>query len=51
MKGLALGNLLFGGLIGGAVDSGTGAAFDYPAMIQVPLQPLVPAVNLPRPLS
>lgn len=34
-KGMAFGNLLFGGLIGTAVDMGTGAAYDYPTLITV----------------
>ena len=29
------GNILFGGLIGAAVDHGTGAAYQYPPLIQV----------------
>ena len=35
VKGMAFGNLLFGGLIGVAVDSGNGAAFDYPELITI----------------
>jgi len=34
-KAMAFGNLLFDGIIGGAVDAGTGAAFDYPTSMQV----------------
>jgi uncharacterized protein YceK len=41
-KGLAWANIIFGGVIGGAVDIGTGAAFDYPAIVEVPLIPLPP---------
>ncbi|MFM9940230.1 MAG: hypothetical protein ACKVP7_12130 [Hyphomicrobiaceae bacterium] len=37
-KGLAYGNILAGGIIGGAVDMGTGAAYDYPYEITVPLK-------------
>jgi len=37
-KGMAFGNLLFGGLIGAAVDMGTGSAYDYPSPITVWLQ-------------
>lgn len=37
-KGLAFGNILAGGIIGGAVDMGTGAAYDYPYEIIVPLK-------------
>jgi hypothetical protein len=39
-KNLVWGNLVFGGIIGAAVDIGTGAAYDYPSMIIVPLQPI-----------
>lgn len=35
VKGMAFGNILTGGIIGGAIDAGTGAAFDYPSLIQV----------------
>jgi hypothetical protein len=38
-KGMAAGNLLFGGVIGAGVDMGTGAAYDYPDLITVPMQP------------
>lgn len=37
-KGMAFGNILFGGLIGTAVDCGTGAAYDYPSVIMVHLK-------------
>ena len=36
-KGMAFGNVLFGGIIGAGVDMKTGAAYDYPNLIQVPL--------------
>lgn len=36
-KGMAFGNILFGGLIGVGVDTATGAAYDYPTMITVQL--------------
>ena len=36
-KGMAFGNVVFGGVIGGAVDAGTGAAYDYPSNIVVPM--------------
>ncbi|MFA6016308.1 MAG: hypothetical protein WC742_14715 [Gallionellaceae bacterium] len=35
--GAAFGNILAGGIIGGAVDMSTGAAYKYPAQIIVPL--------------
>lgn len=34
-KALAFGNILFGGAIGVAVDTSSGAAYDYPEMIRV----------------
>ncbi len=42
-KGMAFGNILFGGLIGTAVDVSTGAAYDYPTLISVPVVPAPPA--------
>jgi hypothetical protein len=36
-KGMAFGNILFGGLIGAGVDISTGAAYDYPVLITVPM--------------
>lgn len=36
-KGMAFGNLIMGGIVGAAVDVGTGSAYDYPNMITVPL--------------
>jgi hypothetical protein len=38
-RAMMLGNILFGGLIGVAVDAGTGSAYDYPAPIIINLQP------------
>ncbi len=34
-KGMAFGNVLFGGPIGAGVDMATGAAYDYPNLISV----------------
>lgn len=34
-KAMAFGNIIFGGLIGVAVDASTGAAYDYPAAISI----------------
>lgn len=34
-KGLVFGNALFGGLIGVAVDTSSGAAYDYPELIRI----------------
>jgi len=36
-KGMAFGNILAGGIIGAGVDMGTGAAYDYPSEVIVPL--------------
>lgn len=36
-KGMAFGNILFGGVIGAGVDAATGAAYDYPTLITVQL--------------
>jgi hypothetical protein len=36
-KGMTYGNILLGGIVGAAVDIGTGAGYDYPTMIHVPL--------------
>lgn len=36
-KAMAFGNILFGGIIGAAVDAGSGAAYDYPSIISVEL--------------
>jgi S1-C subfamily serine protease len=37
-KGMAFGNILLGGVIGAGVDVSSGAAYDYPQMITVPMQ-------------
>lgn len=37
-KGMAFGNILAGGVIGAGVDMGTGAAYDYPDLITVPMK-------------
>ncbi len=36
-KGMAFGNVVFGGLIGAGVDVASGAAYDYPTDITVPM--------------
>ena len=43
-KGMAYGNLLFGGVIGAGVDMSDGAAYNYPKLITVPMTAL-PAAN------
>lgn len=42
-KAMAFGNILFGGLIGAGVDMSTGAAYDYPKLIDVPMVQEPPA--------
>jgi hypothetical protein len=34
-KAMAFGNIIFGGVIGAAIDAGSGAAYDYPTLISV----------------
>lgn len=34
-KGMAFGNILFGGVIGAGVDIANGSAYDYPPLIQI----------------
>jgi S1-C subfamily serine protease len=36
-KGMAFGNILFGGVIGAGVDMSSGAAYDYPNTMSVPM--------------
>jgi len=36
-KGIVFGNIIFGGIIGAAIDIGSGAAYDYPSIISVEL--------------
>jgi hypothetical protein len=52
-KGMAFGNIIFGGIIGAAIDVGSGAAYDYPSLVMVSMgensllapQPAYPANN------
>lgn len=37
-KGMAFGNVIFGGVIGAGVDVATGSAYDYPQTIVVPMK-------------
>lgn len=39
-KPLAFGNILFGGAIGAGIDVASGAAYDYPTSIKVPMEKL-----------
>ena len=51
-KPMAFGNILFGGLIGVGVDTGTGAAYDYPQLLPVEMgQTSVLPVKTPTPES
>ena len=34
-KAMAFGNIIFGGVIGAAIDAGSGAAYDYPSLLTV----------------
>ncbi|MEW5943097.1 MAG: hypothetical protein AB1710_04485 [Pseudomonadota bacterium] len=51
-KGMAFGNILFGGVIGAGVDMASGAAYDYPSLITIEMGELPfvapPAVDAPR---
>ena len=40
-KPMAFGNIIFGGIIGVGVDVATGAAYDYPDVVSIPLVELV----------
>lgn len=49
-KGMAYGNILAGGIIGAAVDMGTGAAYDYPSLITVSMG-LTTIISPPTPVQ
>jgi hypothetical protein len=49
-KAMAFGNAVFGGLIGVGVDVASGAAFDYPDLVQVEMGG-INTVMLPAPIS
>ena len=44
-KAMYAGNVLFGGVIGLGTDAVTGAAYDYPQTITVPMQPVPPPAS------
>ena len=46
-KGMAFGNIIFGGIIGAGVDMSTGAAYDYPSLITVAMGSTAMLSNLP----
>jgi hypothetical protein len=56
-KGMAFGNIVAGGIIGAAIDMGTGAAYDYPSLITVSMglttivTPPVPSQPAPGPTN
>ena len=47
-KAMAFGNILFGGVVGAAVDVGTGAAYDYPTLISVEFGIVAPTPDAPK---
>ena len=49
-KGMAFGNILFGGIIGAGVDMSTGAAYDYPTLITVTMGRST-AIGAPAPVA
>jgi hypothetical protein len=46
-QGTTFGNILFGGLIGVAVDAASGANFQYPTEVRVSLAPDAPVPTVP----
>ncbi|MCY1273487.1 hypothetical protein D9M68_101360 [compost metagenome] len=44
-KPMAFGNIIFGGLVGAAIDIGSGAAYEYPNLIAVEMK----ALEIPKP--
>lgn len=44
--GAVWGNVLFGGILGAAIDMSSGAAYNYPGEILVPLSPPPPPTSL-----
>jgi hypothetical protein len=46
-KGMVVGNILFGGLIGVGVDAASGAAYDYPVLFQIMMHDALTAPALP----
>ncbi len=47
-KPIVFGNIIFGGIIGGAIDMADGAAYDYPSQITVPMKPATTASRKTR---
>jgi hypothetical protein len=50
-KGMMAGNILFGGFIGAGVDAASGAAYDYPVLLQIMMSDSVPNPLLPAPVA
>ena len=53
-KGMLAGNLVFGGVIGAGVDMASGAAYDYPALLQIIMKDGIndaTATTLPAPAA
>ena len=50
-KGMMAGNILFGGIIGAGVDAASGAAYDYPVLLQIMMGDTVPNPLLPAPVA
>jgi hypothetical protein len=50
-KGMAAGNILFGGLVGAGVDIATGAAYDYPDLIHVNMVSLTAIGQASKPVT
>ena len=50
-KGMAFGNILFGGVIGAGVDVASGAAYDYPNLFQIMMGQTVTAGSAAAPAT
>lgn len=50
-KGMMAGNILFGGFIGAGVDAASGAAYDYPVLLQIMMSDTIANPLLPVPVA
>lgn len=50
-KGMMAGNILFGGFIGAGVDAASGAAYDYPPLLQIMMGETVGNPLIPTPVA
>jgi hypothetical protein len=56
-KGMAFGNVIFGGVIGAGIDVASGAAYDYPTLINIAMPsgaagaPVASATKVPAPVA